>query len=94
MYNYINVDGKLSSGRYIPLNNTTITFSSSAGNWDGNSLIIDPSYTKDSVEVKAYFKQNPQLSKYIIIYIKKKADDDALKTEKEIMDEIKKNKNH
>lgn len=90
VHNYINVDGKLSNGRYLPLNSKQIIFSSSAGTWDGNSLIIDSSYTKDFVEVKAVLKENPDMFKNVIIYIKKKPDDEVLKSEKEILDKIRK----
>lgn len=92
VYNYINVDGKLSSGRYLPLTAKQITFSSNGGIWDGNSLIIDSSFTGDFVEVKAILKENPAMLKTITIYIKKKPDDTVLKTEKQILDEMKKNK--
>ena len=90
VHNYINVDGKLSNGKYLPLSSKQISFSSNAGTWDGNSLIIDSSYNKDFVEVKAVLKENPDLAKTITIYIKKKPDDTLIKTEIEILDEMKK----
>ncbi len=92
VYNYINVDGKLSNGRYLPLTAKQITFSSNGGIWDGNSLIIDSSFNGDFVEVKAVLKENPGMLKTITIYIKKKPDDTVLKTEKQILDEMKKDK--
>src|SRR4051794_39660310 len=71
-HNYINVDGKLSNGRYLPLNNKQLDFWCNTGTWDGNDLIIDRSYKGDSVVVKATLKEQPQLSKTVTIYIKKK----------------------
>ncbi len=88
VYNYINVDGKLSNGRWLPLTDKEIQFSSSGGKWDGNNLILDAGYNKDSVVVTAVLRSNKQLLKNITIYIKRKPDDAHLKTEAEIMNEI------
>ena len=96
VHNYINVDGKLSTGSYTPLMSDEITFTSSAGKWDGNSLIIDSSYTKDSVVITAKLKSNPSIVKSVTIYMKKFEAVEKLKTEKEILEEwrnIKKKKN-
>jgi hypothetical protein len=38
VHNYINVDGKLSNGHWLPLTNKEIEFSSSTGKFEGNSL--------------------------------------------------------
>lgn len=91
VHNYINVDGLLSNGRYLPLTNKQIEFWCNTGTWDGNDLIIDSSYKKDSVVVKAALKENPSLTKSITIYIKTKPDPD-LKTEQQVLDEMKKGK--
>lgn len=91
VYNYINVDGLLSNGRYLPLDSTQILFSSSDGKWSGNNLIFDPSYNKEFVTVTAKLKTNTALQKTITIYIKKRPDDEHLKTEQEIMNEMKTN---
>ncbi|MBA3674977.1 MAG: hypothetical protein H0W75_08510, partial [Chitinophagaceae bacterium] len=37
-YNYINVDGLLSNGRYVPLDSTQIIFWASVGKFSGNDL--------------------------------------------------------
>ncbi len=92
VYNYINVDARLANGRYLPLSTDKIKFSSSSGTWDGNSLIIDPDYKGDSVWVKADLIENPALSKSIIIYLKKNLSAVPLKTEQEILDEIRRSK--
>ena len=36
-YNYINVDGKLDNGRWLPLTAKEIDFTATAGNFEGNS---------------------------------------------------------
>lgn len=76
VYNYINVDGRLPNGKFLPLGSDEVQFSSSYGKWDGNSLIIDSSYMRDSVMVSAYLKSKPSLKLTTIIYIKKKPDDE------------------
>ena len=76
VYNYINVDGKLANGKFLPLGSDEVQFSSSYGKWDGNSLIIDSSYTRDSVVVSAYLKSKPSLKLTTTIFIKKKPDDE------------------
>ena len=91
VYNYISIDAKLKNGRWLPLDKSQIEFSSNAGEWDGNSLVIPFDYNKDSVFVTARFKENEALSKSITIYIKKGPDKVQVKSEQEIMDEIKNN---
>lgn len=93
VHNYINVDGKLSNGRYIPLGSKEVKFSSSYGVWDGSSLIIDPSYKKDSVVVTAYLIEKPELKQTVTIYIKKKNEDEVLPTIDEIMNPKRKKRN-
>ena len=92
VHNYINVDGKMSNGRYLPLSNKQIKFWSNTGTWEGNDLIIDSLYRGVSVVVKATLIEKPNLSETITIYIKKKINNGVLKTEQEIMDSMKKKK--
>ena len=89
VYNYINVDGLMSNGHYLPLDTTQVLFSSSDGKWMGNNLILEPSFSKEFVTVTAQLKTNRSLQKTIVIYMKKKPDDEHLKTEAEIMNEMK-----
>lgn len=86
-YNYINIDGKLSNGRFIPLDTADIIFSSSKGKFYGNSLWIDPDFKNENVSIKAVLKSNPFIHKEFIMYIKKKPDDEKLKTLDELMNE-------
>jgi hypothetical protein len=87
VYNYINVDGKLSSGSFLPLMADEILFSSSSGKWEGNSLIINISSKVDSVVISASLKSHPEVKKTVTIYVKKVDIIPVLKTEKELLDE-------
>ena len=84
-YNYINVDGKLSNGHWLPLTSKEINFSASAGNFDGNSLFVDNNFAEEKITVKAVLKANPAIFKETIIYIKKLAETERLKTNEEVM---------
>jgi hypothetical protein len=90
-YNYINVDGKLSNGRFIPLDTTQIIFTASDGKFTGNTLWIDPGFNKDRVLITAKLKSNPSIYKEFTMFIKKKTDDQKLKTLDELMNEAKPN---
>lgn len=88
VWNYINVDAQLSNGKFIPLDTTHVTFTSSFGKWQGNNLFIDQDFKKDSIVITAIAKQNAALSKTITLYIKKKESSIPLKTEQQILDEL------
>ena len=88
-FNYINIDGLLSNGSYLPLDSTDILFTASAGSFSGNSLWIDNNFSGDKVTVKATLKKNPALCKQFNIYIKRKPDNEKLKTADEILTEMK-----
>jgi hypothetical protein len=85
-YNYINIDGKLSTGKFIPLDSTYIIFTSSDGRFSGNSLWLAPDFKKEKVSIKAVLKSNPSMYKEFTMYIKKKPNDEKLKTLDELMD--------
>ncbi len=87
-YNYINVDGLLSNGRYSPLDSTNILFTASDGKFFGNSLWLDRDFKKEKVDIKVSLKNNPSVFKAFTIYIKTKEDNEKLKTAKEIMGEM------
>ena len=87
-YNYINVDGLLSNGKYIPLNNTQVCFTSSHGEFNGNSLWIDSSMLSGKVLINVKLIADTSNQKSFEMYIKTKKDED-LKTEQEILDEMK-----
>ena len=87
-FNYINVDGKLSNGQWTPLDSSSVRFISDAGYFKGNDLFIDSSCKEDKVRIKAILKSNPQVWKETIIYIRKRGFDEPLKTNEEILNEM------
>lgn len=91
-YNYINIDGRLSNGRYLPLDNNDLTFTTSAGEFKGNSLWINKDCKENKVSIKVILKSNPLLHKEFDIYIKQLPDNEKLKTKEEILNEMKKSK--
>ena len=89
-YNYINIDGKLSDGHYIPLDTSDIIFTSDYGKFYGNSLWLDPDFKMKKVNIKATLRSNPTIFKEFDIYIKKIPDPAKLKTQEEIFRKEKK----
>ena len=87
VYNYINVDGKLTTGAFQPLMSDEVTFTSSTGKWEGNSLIIDRASKVDSVIITAALKSRSEVKKSITIYVKKIEVEPPLKTEDELLKE-------
>ena len=90
-FNYINIDGKLSNGNFLPLDSTDLIFWSSAGKFSGNNLWINGNFAADKVDIKVTLRSNPSLNKEFSIYIKKKPDPE-LKTLDEIMNKSKSKK--
>ena len=84
-FNYINVDGKLDNGQWLPLTDKELKFSCASGRFDGNSLFIDSSFKGEKVKVKVELINNPAVTKEITIYIKKYIPDEKLKTIEEIL---------
>ncbi|MFZ1798277.1 MAG: hypothetical protein WAU24_00300 [Chitinophagaceae bacterium] len=78
VHNYINVDGKMETGRFMPLDNRQIIFWSDAGTWEGNDLVIDREFMGEAIKIKATLRENPAITNEIVIYIKKKPDPDKL----------------
>jgi hypothetical protein len=90
-FNYINVDGRLPNGSYLPLDSSHVEFRASAGKFDGNSLWVEPGFTGEKISITVTLKQDRTQQKAFDIYIKQKPDG-PLKTVDEIMDDLKKNK--
>lgn len=84
-HNYINVDAKLSDGKWKPLSAKDINFTSSYGTFEGNELILPDAPTVEKLTIKAVLKSDPALWKEITVWIKKKADDEVLPTAEEIL---------
>ena len=89
-YNYINVDGKMTDGTWMPLDSTQILFTSNAGRFMGNDIFLDSSWKEETIRVKAVLRKNPTIWKEITIYIRKRGFDEPLKTDEEILEEMKK----
>ncbi len=83
-YNYINIDGKLSDGKYLPLDSTHLIFWASDGEFNGNSLWIDGDIKTAKVDIKVTLRSDPAVVKAFTIYIKQKPDPE-LKTMDELM---------
>lgn len=87
-HNYINVDGKRADGSWTPLTQKDIHFTSTAGTFDGNSLVLDKEFKEEKVTVTATLKSNTSISKMVTIYIKRLPDNEKLKTTEEILKEM------
>ena len=92
-YNYINVDGRLSNGSYLPLDSTHVIFWASEGKFHGNSLWIEKDFKYDRVLIKVILKGHPGITREFTMYMKKKPDDEKLKTEEELLNDIKSKSN-
>lgn len=90
-YNYINVDGLLSDGKWLPLDSTHIEFKCSHGKFYGNELWIDTSFSGDKIHIETTLRSDPNQHKSFDLYIKKKPDD-ALPSEQDILNNLKKKK--
>ena len=73
-HNYINVDGKLSNGRWQPMTAKEIEFSCNLAKFEGNELIIPVDFTEEKVMVKAVLKVNRAIVIERIIWTKKLPD--------------------
>lgn len=87
-YNYINVDGKLSDGHYTPLDSTDVVFWASDGKFFGNSLFIDKDFNKPNVLIKVCLRKNPKVNKEFTMFIKTREDNEKLKTDEEILNDL------
>jgi hypothetical protein len=73
-HNYINVDARLSDGRWQPLTAKELVFSCPTATFEGNELIIPEDFKEEKVTVKAVLKSNPSLSIQRTIWIKQLPD--------------------
>jgi hypothetical protein len=85
MYNYINLDGRLRNGRYLPLDSTHLLFSASAGHFVGNCLLLDKNTTAEKVTIKAVLRSNPALFREFTLWIKTRDEGERLKTTEELL---------
>ena len=87
-YNYINVDGKFSNGKYLPLDSSEVIFKSSHGKFYGNSLWIEPDCKEEKVHISLTLKANQSHKREFDMYLKRNEDPAKLKTVEELMDEM------
>ena len=87
-HNYINVDGEFNNGKFLPLDSNKIEFSCPQAKFFGNSLYIPADFTEEKVSVKIMLREDNSKFKEFDIYIKK-MEDPPLKTQAEIIAEIK-----
>ncbi len=74
-HNYINIDGKLSNGRWRPLSTKEIEFTASGGVFAGNELFIPLDFAEEKVVVKAVLREKPALWREVTIWVKRKTED-------------------
>lgn len=86
-YNYINVDGRLTNGNYLPLDTNHLVFKTDCGKFDGNSLWLEPNTQAKKVNITITIKKRPEVVKEITIYIKQ-APDPELKTNEQLLEEM------
>ena len=91
-HNYINVDGKLSNGKWKPLTAKEIIFTTSYGIFSGNELILPINCTEEKVKIKAVLRDQPLKYKEIVIWVKKNPDNEKLPTREEVLKNSKKKK--
>ncbi len=71
-WNYINVDAKLSNGKYMPLGAEHLHMKTSNGKLQGNSIWIDWDATYQFITVEVELKKDAAVKKSITIWVKKK----------------------
>lgn len=91
-YNYINVDGRCTDGSWMPLDTALVKFTANTGRFKGNDIFIDSSYNGETITVKAVLRSNPAVWKEVVIYIRKRGFDEPLKTNDEILDDMRNHK--
>jgi hypothetical protein len=84
-HNYINVDGKLADGHWMPLTGKDIKFSSSACQFSGNELIVPFDFGEEKITVTAELKSDPARRIEKTIWIKKLPDPEILPTKEDVM---------
>lgn len=84
-HNYINVDGKLSNGRWMPLTSKDLNFTASSCRFEGNELVIPGNFSEEFVIVKAVLKSKPSVWIERKIWIKKIEENEQLPTAEEVI---------
>lgn len=82
-YNYINVDGKMSDGSWLPLTDKQLRFTTDYGKFEGNSLVLPEAPAAEKVSITVALKSNPKMTRSTVIWIKQKPDPPLPKYEAE-----------
>jgi len=77
-HNYINVDGKLANGRWLPLTEKEVIFSADKGKFEGNDLVLPAVMTEEKVTVTAVLRSKPEMKIVRTIWIKTLPEPDKL----------------
>jgi len=72
--NYINVDGKLANGHWLPLTSKELILSCEDATFSGNEIIIPNDFSKKKVAIKAALRSNPSIVIERTIWIKQVPD--------------------
>lgn len=91
-YNYINVDGKASNGKWFPLGPHELDFQTSTGSFIGNNLLIPLTDTALYADINVTMRKSPFLSGTTRIWIKKKEEDEKLMNNDEYLNQLRKSK--
>lgn len=70
-WNYINVEGRLSNGKVVPLSAPALVLTSSAGRVEGNSIWLAWDHAPDSLKVVAFLRQQPGLRDSMVLHLQK-----------------------
>lgn len=81
-HNYINVDGKLPNGKWLPLTDKEISLSCPEASFEGNELVIPVDFQLLKVTIKAVLKKNTAIQIERTVWIKQ-LPDPALPTEQD-----------
>lgn len=87
-HNYINVDGLMSNGKYLPLDSTRIIFVCDEAAFTGNTLFIPADFKGEKVKIRVKLKADVKMYREFEMYIKQ-TEDPALKSEAELLAEMK-----
>ena len=83
--NYINVDGKSSDGRWIPLTSAQLIFTTTGGKFENNDLVLPLDFPMEKVVVTARLKADTAIVKERTIFIKTRPDDEPLRSVEDVM---------
>ena len=87
-HNYINIDGLMSNGTYLPLDSNYINLWSDNGHFEGNDLVIADSPGYKKVKIKVTLKDDPKVCRDFVVHIKQQ-EDPPLPSQQQILDAMK-----